>query len=171
MAPTTKVLSKKLLYQGFNGICEYKLHPPSLAPEKEYAAVMTREVLHTQNSVVVLIFAPDIDSFVLCQQFRTGVFFNASGDDPFILECVAGMLDANETPETCARREVMEESGLPIDDLSPIATVYASPGRITEKNYVFMQRSRANLNLAYLASSPRAKKLERISLNAKLSSK
>ena len=41
---------------------------------------------------------------------------------PFGLTIPAGHLDCNETPETAARREVQEETGLQLDQLHAVAT-------------------------------------------------
>ncbi len=136
MSLVAQVTKQQVLHAGFNRLCEYTLNVPSLDPAKPVRHI-EREVLHCSDSVVVLIYAPEVDSFVLGREFRTGVFFNAGSDDPYIFECVAGMIDKDLSAEETARAEVWEEAGLRADKLELIATVYSSPGRITEKSHVF----------------------------------
>jgi nudix-type nucleoside diphosphatase (YffH/AdpP family) len=51
---------------------------------------------------------------------------------------VAGVIDAGETPETCARRECLEESGFKINRLEKVATVFSTPGITTERIHIFL---------------------------------
>lgn len=140
MIKDAKVLNTKTLYEGYNTAREYELCFPSQAPGREYGPVTTREMLHVTDAVFVLIHAPDIDSFVMVREFRTGVFFNKGHDDPFLISCVAGAIDGHDSPEDTARRETEEEAGVKAGDLTHIASVYSSPGRTTEKTHVFLTR-------------------------------
>lgn len=137
MRNTIKISAKKNLYVGFNQLDEYDLQVPSLNLNNPDSRICRREILKCSDAVFILIYAPEIDSFVFCQEFRAGVFINPSADDPFILECAAGMIDRESNPEQIARAEVYEETGLTAGDLQLIAAVYSSPGRITEKVYVY----------------------------------
>jgi ADP-ribose pyrophosphatase len=137
MRKEIKVLAKKVLYKGFNNVYACELEVPSLDAQKDYNRPFKREVIQCSDAVFVLIYAPCCDSFVFCQEFRAGVFFNKSNDDPFILECVAGMIDRDSLPEEIARAEVYEEAGLTAGKLQLIAKAYSSPGRMTEKVYFF----------------------------------
>ena len=64
----------------------------------------------------------------------------AAGRDPWLLECVAGVIEPGETPEELARREALEEAGCVIADLLPIATFLTSPGATTETVRLFCGR-------------------------------
>lgn len=132
-----KLIARKHLYDGYLSFDKYRLQIPSLHPHKETLILDDQEVVHTADSVLVLIYAPKIDSFVFCKEFRPGVFFNNPDDDPFILQCVAGTIEANETPADTAVKEVKEETGITIDDIKLIASVYKSPGIITEKTCLY----------------------------------
>ncbi|MGM0421858.1 MAG: NUDIX domain-containing protein [Pseudomonadota bacterium] len=131
-----RILNEKILSSGFNLLKEYDLEVPSLKENIEYAAPMNREVVHTQDSVVVLLYAPDQDGFLFCEQFRTGPYFNGE-DNPFILEAPAGMIDYGLSPEETAIKEVEEETGITLKDIHQIAAVYSSSGRITEKCFIY----------------------------------
>ena len=54
----------------------------------------------------------------------------------FIL--IFGQVDEGETPEQAARREVGEETGYPIHNLTKIGAVYSSAGGITEYLHLFI---------------------------------
>ena len=132
----TKILKETVQYDGFNKLVEYDIQAQSLVHDKEWAAPINREVIYAQDAVTVLLYAPEIDSFIFCEQFRTGPFFHGD-DDPFILEAPAGMIDKGLTPHETAIKEVEEETGLIITDVEKIAEVYPSSGRTTEKTYIY----------------------------------
>lgn len=132
-----KILSQEILSDRFSKLFEYRLQFPSIRNADGYAAEIKREVLRTTNSVVVLIYARQDDAFILVEEYRTGVALNESGDDPLLLQCVAGMIDKTKAPEDIARMEAKEEAGIVLDTLTLVGTVYNSPGRMTEKTHIF----------------------------------
>ena len=75
---------------------------------------------------------------MLIEQFRPGAW--AAGREPWLLECVAGVMEPGETPEALARREAREEAGCAVTDLVPIATFLTSPGATTETVRLFCGR-------------------------------
>ena len=79
----------------------------------------------------VLPYDPVRDRVLLVEQFRMGPY--GRGDPlPFVLEPVAGRVDAGESPEQTARRETREEAGLELDALEHVSSHYCSPGASTE---------------------------------------
>jgi len=74
--------------------------------------------------------APD-PRVLLIRQFRHA----ANG---FILEVPAGRLDAGETPEACARRELEEETGMRARTFEPLITMYTTPGFTDERIHLFL---------------------------------
>ncbi len=70
----------------------------------------------------------------LIQQFR-----HAAGG--YIWELPAGVLDhPGETPEHCAERELLEETGLRVGRLTHLATVLTTPGFTDERIHLFLAR-------------------------------
>ena len=59
---------------------------------------------------------------------------------PWLLECVAGIIEEGESPEDVARRETVEEAGCEILDLFPVCHYLASPGGSSESIFVFCAR-------------------------------
>jgi ADP-ribose pyrophosphatase len=54
-----------------------------------------------------------------------------------LIELPAGRLDPEECPETCGRRELLEETGLVADRFHPLGIIYPSPGVFDEVIHLF----------------------------------
>lgn len=50
----------------------------------------------------------------------------------------AGLIEANETPETAARRELMEETGLKIEDIAKVSPKLYSSSGLTDESVVIL---------------------------------
>ncbi len=99
--------------------------------------VVRREVLIATDAAMVLPYDPVRDRVLLIEQFRMGAY--GRGDPrPWMLEPVAGRIDAGETPEQAARRECEEEAGLTLIRLEHIASYYCTPGYSTEYFHNFV---------------------------------
>lgn len=68
---------------------------------------------------------------LLIRQFRHAA-------DGFIWEVPAGRLDPGEDPETCARRELEEETGMRARTVRPLTTIYTTPGFTDERIHLFL---------------------------------
>ncbi|MEH6437545.1 NUDIX domain-containing protein [Massilia sp. DD77] len=95
----------------------------------------TREVYLNASGVAVLLYDPERRTVLLTRQFRPGV--RMAGDDGFLVEVPAGMLD-DADPEARIRAELMEETGFEARKLRRIMTLYASPGTLTEQVHYFL---------------------------------
>jgi ADP-ribose pyrophosphatase len=58
----------------------------------------------------------------------------------WLLEVPAGTLAAGETPEACARREVAEETGHEAAELTPLGSIWTTPGFTDERIWMFLAR-------------------------------
>jgi len=97
-----------------------------------------RELLERGHAVAVLPYDPVRDAVVLLEQFRIGAY--AAGMGPWLLEVVAGIIDAGETPEAVAERETLEESGCRVTALEPVARWLSSPGCTSETVALYIGR-------------------------------
>ncbi|WP_333823772.1 NUDIX hydrolase [Pinisolibacter sp.] len=89
------------------------------------------------HAAAVLAFDPLRREAVLVRQLRLPQALE--GDDPMSLEIIAGLLDhAGEPPEETARREAMEEAGLALTRIEPIAAARSSPGLCAEKVWIYL---------------------------------
>ena len=85
------------------------------------------------SAVVPFITDPtgDDPQILLIKQFR-----HATGQ--FIYEIPAGKLDDDENPETCAHRELREETGCTASRMEHVYTFYTTPGFTDERIHAFM---------------------------------
>lgn len=133
-------ISREVVYDGVFRLDRYRLRHRQFAGG--FGRVLTREILERGRVAAVLPVDPDRDRVVLIEQFRPGAW--AADWEPWLLECVAGMIEPGETPEAMARREAREEAGCTITDLVPIATFLTSPGATTETVRLFCGRVDSN---------------------------
>jgi ADP-ribose pyrophosphatase len=56
----------------------------------------------------------------------------------WLLEVPAGKLDPGETPDTCAAREVEEETGFKPGSLQPLGWIWTTPGFTDEKIWLYL---------------------------------
>lgn len=89
----------------------------------------TREVVRHSGSVA-LVAVQDDGRIVLVRQYRYPV-------DDSLWELPAGRIDAGESPEQAAQRELQEEIGFRAGDLDKIAFFYTTPGFCDEAMHVF----------------------------------
>ena len=95
-----------------------------------YSNIFTREIFERGSVAALLPYDPERRKVVLIEQFRAG----AIGDEktPWLLECVAGVIEEGESEEQVAIRESREEAGCEIKQLHQISRHYVSPGGTTE---------------------------------------
>ncbi|MGI4737793.1 MAG: NUDIX domain-containing protein [Janthinobacterium lividum] len=91
---------------------------------------LPREQFAPGHAVAALVFDTQARQYVLTRQFRVGA-------ERELLEIAAGMIDQGESPETAVRREIHEELGYDIDQLTEIVTLWPSPGTSAETIAVY----------------------------------
>lgn len=89
-----------------------------------------RETYDRGAAAAVLLHDPDRDTVVLIRQFRFPIY--AEGREGWLLEACAGLVDAGETPEACARREAEEEAGYRLGSMTKAFDADMSPGSVIE---------------------------------------
>ena len=67
-----------------------------------------------------------------------GPFLTRLATSGFILEIPAGKLDQAEAPETCAARELEEETGFRSRKLEPLGFIWTTPGFTNEKIWLYL---------------------------------
>lgn len=99
--------------------------------------LLVREAFLGVDAAIVLPYDPARDRVVLVEQFRMGPMMRHD-PNPWMLEPVAGIVDARETPQDTAHRETQEEAGLTLRHLEPVSAHYPSPGSSTDFFYCFI---------------------------------
>lgn len=121
------ICKQEVRYKGF-----YQMHSLQI----EHAAYqggsikIERELMVRPDAAVVLLYDPQADEVVLIEQYRVGAHKAAT---PWLLECVAGLVEAGEAIESVARREAEEEAGMSVGRLEFITEYFPSPGGTDEK--------------------------------------
>jgi ADP-ribose pyrophosphatase len=136
-AEAVRIVDREAVYQGYFRVDRYLLQHPLF--EGGTSPTLSREVLERGQVAAVLPVDPQRREVVLIEQFRPGPY--VSGAYPWMLECVAGIIETGETAEGVCLREAQEESGCHVTDLRLIlAPFFTSPGACTEQVSLFWGR-------------------------------
>jgi nudix-type nucleoside diphosphatase (YffH/AdpP family) len=103
----------------------------------ETSAVLAREGFVGVDAAIVLPYDPRRDRVLLVEQARMGPRLR-NDPNPWMLEPIAGIVDARETPEAAALRECREEGAIEIAHLEPAGAFYVSPGASTDYFYTYI---------------------------------
>ena len=96
-----------------------------------------RELFVRPPAAAVLPYDPVRGEILLVEQFRVGAL--EWRDTPWCLELIAGIADKEgESAADLIRREAVEEAGLPLGTMEPIAAYMPSPGGTKERLQVFV---------------------------------
>jgi len=136
------IIEDREAFRGYAKVHEYRLRHQRY--DGTTSEEMRREVFSSGDAVVVLLYDAKRDEVLLTEQFRPGPL--PRGDNPWVIEAVAGRIDTDETPEEVARRECVEEAGVTVGELIKVAEMYNSPGIFSE--YVYLYVGQADLSSA-----------------------
>jgi ADP-ribose pyrophosphatase len=133
--PEPRRLSRRVAYDGL--ILRVNVDRVALPNGREVDLELIR---HPGAAAVVPLHADGAVTLIRQYRYATG---------GFLLEVPAGKLDAGESPESCARREVEEEAGLRPGHLHPLGFIWTTPGFTDERIWLFaatqLQPGRQNL--------------------------
>lgn len=99
----------------------------------ELAGKETKREVILHGGAAAIIPITDQKEVLMVKQYRYAV-------EKAILEIPAGKLDQGETIETCAKRELEEETGYQ-GELTPLGFVYTTPGFCNERIDLFLATS------------------------------
>ncbi|MEH6544037.1 MAG: NUDIX domain-containing protein [Porticoccaceae bacterium] len=128
-----ELLGKETIYDGFFTMERLTLRHRLY--EGGWSEPFSRELFVRGPAVGVLLYDPDRELIGLIEQFRVGAL--GQPNSPWLLEVVAGMVEAGESAEEVARRESFEEAGIELMELEPICEYLVSPGGSNEAIKLF----------------------------------
>jgi len=131
-----EVLEKTICFEGFFRIEKYRLRHRLFSGD--WSQPLVREVFERGHAAAVLPYDPIRDEVILIEQFRVGAL--DAQDGSWLLEIVAGMIEAGETAQDVVKRESIEEADCIISDLIPLYDCFVSPGGTTERVALFCGR-------------------------------
>ena len=139
-----KIVNKITRFKNYLQVDEYKLKHTLF--EGGFGDVIEREVIERGHVGGVLLYDPILHLFVLTEQFRPAAF--AAGEtrwwnddfSPWMVECVAGIIDKGESPEELCYRENLEEANWQVSELHFLYKYFSSPGCLTESVFLFCGR-------------------------------
>ena len=133
LRPKLKITERNRVFDGWNTLDVLNVET---LDDDGISRRHVREVLDHGPVVAILPYDPDRRRALLARQWRAPLLL--TGDDPFLLEACAGLIDAGETPDDAAIREAEEELGLHLQAVRKVGAVYPSPGALTEKMHLFL---------------------------------
>lgn len=135
-ADDLELLASESVFDGFFSVRRLKLRHRQF--NGEWTDAFYREVFDRGDAVAVLPWEPVSDQLILIEQFRPGAI--RGSDSPWMLELVAGVVEAGESDPEVAHREAAEEAGCELDRLRAVATFYPSAGACSEQIRLFIGR-------------------------------
>ena len=132
-----EIVARETVYRGYTRVERWTLRHRLFAGG--WSAPLSREVIDRGHAAAVLPYDPVRDEVVLIEQFRPGAL--GAGRNPWVIEIVAGIVEAGESPEKLVRREALEEAGCRVGDLVPVTVCLMSPGILTETIAIFCGRA------------------------------
>jgi len=91
--------------------------------------VATFEMIKHPGAALIVPFLSK-DKIIMLRQLRPVI-------NSYIYELPAGTLDKNESPASCARREIIEETGYAAKKIKLLGKIYPVPGYSTEKIFIY----------------------------------
>ena len=129
-----QIHSRRDLYRGFVQVELVSLQHRCFN-STEYTPILQRELVHRPEAAGVLIYDDQQQKIGLIEQYRVGAMDDTTS--PWQLEIIAGLLDQPESPESCVRREAVEEAGCEIKTLTHLFTFYPSAGGCSELFHLY----------------------------------
>lgn len=122
------ILSKEVLYKKWG---EYALYTIAYTRTDGIVEEQKREMQHSGNGAAVLLYNVERKTVLLVQQFRLAALL--TGHDTGVLTEVCAGLVEQDDPTYTIIKEIKEELGLTVHNVSYHFSAYATPGAKTEK--------------------------------------
>ena len=132
MNDIVRPISEETLSDGFGLV---KRHTFELRRRSGQWQRQIRETYDRGDGAAILLCDVARNAVILTRQFRYPAFYR--GENPYIIEVCAGKLE-DDTPEVCARKEAVEETGYVVGKIEKAFDCFMSPGSVTERLTLFI---------------------------------
>ncbi len=129
-----ELIGKRSVYQGFFKLDEYRFKHRLFAGG--WSNEVAREIYQRSDAVAVLPYDVKRNELILIEQLRIGAM--QSDNSPWLLECIAGMIEPGEEALDVCRREAQEEAGLELGRIHKALSYLSSPGGTTERLHIYI---------------------------------
>ncbi len=133
MTKEFEIIEHEIVYSGFFRMEKFRLKHTLFAGG--WSNEITREVFSRGCGVAVILYDPHTDQVVLIEQIRAGALIRPHS--AWLVEIVAGGVEAGETTVEVAHRETLEETGCKLEALHFINEFYTTPGGVSERISLF----------------------------------
>ncbi len=118
-------------------LTESKFISTALATYEQNSIEKSWEIVQAHDSVAILIYHKERQSFILVKQFRPAVYLNNS--DGMTVELCAGIVDKALSLLQIAKEEIEEECGydVPLDKIEKITSFHTSVGFAGSKQMLY----------------------------------
>ncbi len=129
-----RIINTRLAYDGYAKVTVLTL-------TDEAGAHHSREVVSFGSSACVLPYDPARKVALVVRLPRAPLLL--AGLETDLIEAPAGMIGPGEAATDAIRREAMEEAGVELANLEPVALCWPSPGVLAERTHLFLAPYRA----------------------------
>jgi len=126
-----EIINEKIVFDNFFKIKKAKIKHELFGSS---SITIERFCFERGDSVAIVIYEKDTDSFLFTNQFRYPTIKEKNG---WILELVAGSLELEEDAGKRVKMEVEEEIGYKVHEVEFIKSFFVSPGGTSERILLF----------------------------------
>lgn len=126
-----RIIAEEFVFNDFFKIKKAKIRHDTFNGKE---IIVDRLSFERNNSVAILIYEKDTDTFLFTNQFR---YPTTESTDGWLLEIPAGSMKPVDDPEFRVREEVEEEIGYQMDTIELICSSFVSPGGCSEKTFLY----------------------------------
>ena len=118
-------------------LTDSKFISTALATYKQNGIKKNWEIVQAHDSVAILIYHKEKETFVLVKQFRPAVYLN--NQNGMTVELCAGIVDKDLSLEQIAKEEIDEECGydVPVERIEKITSFHTSVGFAGSKQILY----------------------------------
>jgi len=127
-----EIIEKKRLLDGFFKVDEAELRFERF--DGTMSPTVRRLCLERGDSAAAILLDRERKKVILVSQFKYPTYEKGSG---WLVETVAGAIDAHEEPAEAMKREIQEETGYAPTALEHISTFYVTPGGSSERIFLY----------------------------------